>query len=235
MGDKKSLEADRLLDKMLSDLERRREMEEEAVLKALFPRGSSGSVPASAAGREAMPGTVTGGPPRAQRQDTGENKSREAAKLLDQMLSEQERRRGDIAGTASQEGSVEDGLELLGASAGVSAGSTFPSPGLDAVYKLSSHQRGPPTGKAQDMGDKKSLEADRLLDKMLSDLERRRVMKGKTVLKALFPRGSSGSVPASAAGREAMPGTVTGGWDHDMSYSEKLMNDHFKILELGRG
>ncbi|XP_053814601.1 uncharacterized protein LOC128796717 isoform X2 [Vidua chalybeata] len=36
------------------------EMDREAVLKAEFPGGSSGSLAASAAGREAMPGTVTG-------------------------------------------------------------------------------------------------------------------------------------------------------------------------------
>ncbi|XP_056357430.1 uncharacterized protein LOC130258247 [Oenanthe melanoleuca] len=69
---------------------------------------------------------------------------------------------------------------------------------------------GLPTVHTHDTGEKKLREADRLLDKMLSDLERRLAMKGKTVLKALFARGSSGSVPASAAGREAMPGTVTG-------------------------
>ncbi|RMC00137.1 hypothetical protein DUI87_23547 [Hirundo rustica rustica] len=44
----------------------------------------------------------------------------------------------------------------------------------------------------------------------MEPLEVAEVMQGDNVLKAMFPRGSSGSKPASAAGREAMPGTVTG-------------------------
>ncbi|XP_064289310.1 uncharacterized protein LOC135308299 [Passer domesticus] len=70
---------------------------------------------------------------------------------------------------------------------------------------------GLPRWKNQDAGDSKSLEAAKLLDKMLSDLERRREMKRKAVLKTEFPGESSGSLAASAAGREAMPGTDPGG------------------------
>ncbi|XP_064251921.1 uncharacterized protein LOC135284387 [Passer domesticus] len=70
---------------------------------------------------------------------------------------------------------------------------------------------GLPRWKNQDAGDSKSLEGAKLLDKMLSDLERRREMKRKALLKTEFPGGSSGSLPASAAGREAMPGTGPGG------------------------
>ncbi|XP_032927558.1 uncharacterized protein LOC117002496 isoform X2 [Catharus ustulatus] len=176
--DKKSLEEAKLLGQMLSDLERRPEMEGETVLKNEFPRGSRGSLAASAAGREAMPGTVTG---------------------------------GEVPRKASRGAWLEDGLDLLGASAGVSAEGTFPAPGLDGVYKPSSYHNGPPTDNTQDSEDKKSLEEAKLLGQMLSDLERRPEMEGETVLKNEFPRGSRGSLAASAAGREAMPGTVTGG------------------------
>ncbi|XP_064278723.1 uncharacterized protein LOC135302225 isoform X2 [Passer domesticus] len=70
---------------------------------------------------------------------------------------------------------------------------------------------GTPTWKNEDAGDSKSLEGAKLLDKLLSDLERRREMKRKAVLKTEFPGGSSGSLAASAVGREAMPGTGPGG------------------------
>ncbi|XP_062370593.1 uncharacterized protein LOC134057636 [Cinclus cinclus] len=58
-------------------------------------------------------------------------------------------------------------------------------------------------------GNTKSLEASKLLDKMLSDLERRREMDQKTLLKAPFPAGSSGFKPALSTQREEMPGSPT--------------------------
>ncbi|XP_053818173.1 uncharacterized protein LOC128798545 isoform X2 [Vidua chalybeata] len=61
----------------------------------------------------------------------------------------------------------------------------------------------------------------------------RREMDREAVLKAEFPRGSSGSLAASAAGREAMPGTVTGGWDRDLHHLERLANHGLRVLELG--
>ncbi|XP_053857557.1 uncharacterized protein LOC128820754 [Vidua macroura] len=84
---------------------------------------------------------------------------------------------------------------------------------------------GPSPWKNSDTGDKKSLEAARHLDQMLSDLERRREMNRKAVLKAAFPGGSSGPLAAPAAGSEAMPGTVTGAWDGDMAYRDALLDD----------
>ncbi|KAL9838874.1 uncharacterized protein GJ701_009928 isoform 1-T1 [Geothlypis trichas] len=143
--DQKSLEAAKLLDQMLSDLERRREMKRKAVLKAAFPGGSSGSLAATAAGREVMPSTGTG---------------------------------DESAGMALPAARMEDGLEPLGASA---------------------------------------------------------EMEGEAVLKAQFPGGSRGSLAASAAGREAMPGTVPGDWDHRMAYMEKVVNDSMKNLGHGGG
>ncbi|XP_023802764.1 uncharacterized protein LOC111944229 isoform X1 [Cyanistes caeruleus] len=83
--------------------------------------------------------------------------------------------------------------------AGVSASRTFQAPFLVAARKPSSHHGGSPRGR------NKPTE-----DKMLSELDRRYEMNPKAVLKAAFPGGSSGSWAASAAGREAMPGTVPG-------------------------
>ncbi|XP_051649099.1 prophenin and tritrpticin precursor-like isoform X3 [Manacus candei] len=56
-GEKKSQEAMELLDKMLSELERQREMDREAVLKAVVPKETNDSLPESPEGRKAMPGT----------------------------------------------------------------------------------------------------------------------------------------------------------------------------------
>ncbi|XP_056357423.1 uncharacterized protein LOC130258241 isoform X3 [Oenanthe melanoleuca] len=201
-----------LLDQMLSDLEISREIEEETGLAAPIPRGSSGSVPVSAAGREAMPGTVTGGPPGWNNPEIGDKKSLEADRLLEQMLSDLE---------ISREIEEETGLAApiprgSSGSVPVSAAGREAMPGTVTG--------GPPGWNNPEIGDKKSLEADRLLEQMLSDLEISRAMKGKTVLKALFARGSSGSVPASAAGREAMPGTVTGD-EHEVSQVARLHED----------
>ncbi|XP_053857466.1 uncharacterized protein LOC128820677 isoform X2 [Vidua macroura] len=256
-GDKKSLEAARHLDQMLSDLERRREMNRKAVLKAAFPGGSSGPLAAPAAGREAMPGTVTGawdgdmayldallddslenslgeillenagGPSPWKNSDTGDKKSLEAARHLDQMLSDLERRRemnrkavlkaafpggssgplaapaagseampgtvtGDeSAGMASPAAGMEDGLEPLGASAGVSAGRTFQAPFLVAVHKPSSHRRGPPRGRNRSTKHMKSLEAARHLDQMLSDLERRRAQERNQIMKEFLHKDNN--------------------------------------------
>ncbi|XP_017592776.1 PREDICTED: EF-hand and coiled-coil domain-containing protein 1 [Corvus brachyrhynchos] len=115
---------------------------------------------------------------------------------------------------------------------GVSAGRTSPAPLLVPARKPGSHRRGPPKGKTQAKGEYKDLKPSELLDQMLSDLERRREMNQKTVLKASFPGGSNGSVPATAAGREAMPGTGTGDWDRDLHHLESLVNDGLRILEL---
>ncbi|XP_056357627.1 uncharacterized protein LOC130258359 isoform X2 [Oenanthe melanoleuca] len=110
-------------------------------------------------------------------------------------------------------------------------GNTFPPPGLDAAYKPSSHPRGPPRGKTQAKVENKFMEPSEVLDQMLSDLERRRGMKGEALQKEAIPRGSSSSVLASAAGRQAVPGTVTGDWDHNMDYLEALAHNHFEFLE----
>ncbi|XP_056364614.1 uncharacterized protein LOC130261953 [Oenanthe melanoleuca] len=177
VGDKKSLEAAKLLDKMLGDLERRRVMKGKIVLKAEFPGGSSGSaVAASATGGEAMP--VTG---------------------------------GEHSRKASPAAWLHEDLQPLEPPAGVSVSRTFQGTLLVAPHKPGSHHRGLLRGRNKLKGDSKFLETSKDMDKMLSDLERRREMEGEAVLKTEFPRGSSGSLAASAAGREAMSGTVRGG------------------------
>ncbi|XP_023781939.1 uncharacterized protein LOC111928776 [Cyanistes caeruleus] len=132
---------------------RRREMNRKAVMKAAFSRGSSGPWAASAAGREAMPGTVPGDWDR------------------------------DM-----------EHLKALGHN------------GLRSMENAG----GPPRWKNQDIEDKKSLEASQLLDKMLSDLERHRVLEQVSVQMMAYARGRNVSVPAPDAGKEEMRGPDTG-------------------------
>ncbi|XP_064262892.1 uncharacterized protein LOC135292724 [Passer domesticus] len=113
----------------------------------------------------------------------------------------------------------------------VSAEGNFPAPGLDEAHKPDYHGRGPPTGQTHAKGENESLTPSELVDQMLNDLERRREMKVEPVQMEALPRGSSGSVPVSAAERDAMPGTGTGDWDPDMDYLEVLVHNHFKSLE----
>ncbi|XP_031989342.1 uncharacterized protein LOC116455505 isoform X1 [Corvus moneduloides] len=136
------------------------------------------------------------------------------------------------AGKASPAAWLHEDLQPLESPAGVSAGRAFPAPFLVDARKTSSHRRGPPRGRNKPRGVKMSLEKSKHRDQMLSGLERRREMEAEAVLKAVFPGGSSGSLAASAAGREAMPGTGTGDWDRDLHHLESLVNDGLRILEL---
>ncbi|XP_064263054.1 uncharacterized protein LOC135292941 [Passer domesticus] len=113
-------------------------------------------------------------------------------------------------------------------SAGVSAGTTSPTPTLDAAQKASSHGR----GETKDMAGRKFQDPLEIMWQILKErLQRRQEMNGEPVQKEAFPGGSSGSVPASATGREAMPGTGTGDWNRDMGFQEVLMKDGLKFLE----
>ncbi|XP_032555214.1 prophenin and tritrpticin precursor-like isoform X2 [Chiroxiphia lanceolata] len=160
----------------MQELRKGREMDQGALWQAPFPIGSSGSMPGSAEGREAMPGTGT---------------------------------RDENTGNASPLDWLRKVLQPLQPPAvtGVSAGRTFPAPLLVPRPKLVSHGRGPPTGKNQPPGEKKSQEAMELLDKMLSELEKRREMDREAVLKAVVPKEINDSLPESPEGRKAMPGT----------------------------
>ncbi|XP_051649229.1 uncharacterized protein LOC127473534 isoform X16 [Manacus candei] len=179
-GEKKSQEPSEGMRQMLKEmLQAGPEMDQGALWQAAFPKGSSGSVPGSAEGREAMPGTGT---------------------------------RDEAAGNASPLDWLHEVLEPLQPPAvtGVSAGRTFPAPLLLVPYKLNSHHRGPPGGKSQHQGEKKSQEPSEGMRQMLKEmLQAGPEMDQGALWQAAFPEGSSGSVPGSAEGREAMPGTGT--------------------------
>ncbi|XP_064288183.1 uncharacterized protein LOC135307699 [Passer domesticus] len=304
-------------------LQRRQEMKGEPVQKEALPGGSSGSVPASAAGREAMPGTGTGdegvgkaspsawtnkvlkplqpptdvstgktspaspaatldaalkpsshlrGTPTGKIQDTTDKISLEPSKQMRQELKEplQTREEMDIVlqwkvvflegstpssvrapaagrkamadtgtGTADWDAGKDSPLawrsEVVkpsGHSAGVSAGTTSPTPTLDAAQKPSSHGRGPLTGKTKDMAGRKFQDPLEIMWQMLKErLQRRQEIKGEPAEKEAFPGGSSGCMPASAPGREAMPGTGTGDEGAGKASPSAWMNKVLKPLE----
>ncbi|XP_064262421.1 protein bassoon-like isoform X2 [Passer domesticus] len=290
------------------------EMKGEPVQKEAFPRGSSGSVPASAEGREAMPGTgdeVSGRaspsawmnkvlkplePPadvstgrtspaptldvaikpsshhRRKIQDTTDKISLEPSKQIRQELKEalQTRQEMDIVlqwklaflegstpslvpapvagrkaipdtgtGTADWEAGKDSALAWRSEvvkpsehSADVSAGTTSPTPTLDAAPKPSSHHRGPTTGETKGMAGKKFQDPLEVMWQMLKEcLQRKQEMKGEPVQKEALPGGSSGSVPASAAGRETMPGTGPGDEVAGKASPSAWMNKVLKPLE----
>ncbi|XP_056339355.1 uncharacterized protein LOC130249052 [Oenanthe melanoleuca] len=169
------LKATNHLEGNLRNLERLREMERQTVLKEAFPGGSSGTLVASAEGREVIPNTVTG--------DEHARKPPPAPWLHEDLLP-------------------------LEPPAGRTAGKTLQGPLLVASGKPSSHHRGllRERNKLKDL----FLKASKHLEENLSNLERRREMEGQTVLKEAFPGGSSGTLVASAEGKEVMPNTVTG-------------------------
>ncbi|XP_023804069.1 uncharacterized protein LOC111945628 isoform X3 [Cyanistes caeruleus] len=93
---------------------------------------------------------------------------------------------------------------------GVSAGRTLPAPGLVTADKPGSHRRAPQRQKTKDTAEEKSLERSELIRQMLKEMQGgAQGMKQEPVQQETIPEGSSDSVPDSAAGREAMPGTVT--------------------------
>ncbi|XP_064262426.1 uncharacterized protein LOC135298368 isoform X6 [Passer domesticus] len=294
------------------------EMKGEPVQKEAFPRGSSGSVPASAEGREAMPGTgdeVSGRAspsawmnkvlkpleppadvstgrtspaptldvaikpsshhrsiPTGKIQDTTDKISLEPSKQIRQELKEalQTRQEMDIVlqwklaflegstpslvpapvagrkaipdtgtGTADWEAGKDSALAWRSEvvkpsehSADVSAGTTSPTPTLDAAPKPSSHHRGPTTGETKGMAGKKFQDPLEVMWQMLKEcLQRKQEMKGEPVQKEALPGGSSGSVPASAAGRETMPGTGPGDEVAGKASPSAWMNKVLKPLE----
>ncbi|XP_023800806.1 uncharacterized protein LOC111941835 isoform X1 [Cyanistes caeruleus] len=167
-SDKKSLEPFEVMWHMLKEMQQgAQEVDEEAVLKAALPGGSSGSLAASAAGREAMPGTVIGD--WDSDMDYLEALVEDGLKFLEDVggkpLGE-----GDAASRPTPRTEALGGGEVTG----VSAGRSFPAPGLVAAPKPDSH---------------------------------RRVVDQKAKYKKALPRGSSGSLAASTAGKKAMPGT----------------------------
>ncbi|XP_023801171.1 uncharacterized protein LOC111942221 isoform X2 [Cyanistes caeruleus] len=178
-------------------------MDIQVLWKAAFPAGSSHSSAASAAGRNGMAHMSTG-------PDTGDL----------------------VAGKAPPLALRYEDLKPSGPPAGVSADRISPAPGLDAAQKPDSHHRVPPTEKTKYTSEKKSQERFEVMWKMLKEFKQgAQEVDEEAVLKAVFPGGNSGSLAASAAGREAMPGTVPGDWDRDMDYVEALVENGLKFLE----
>ncbi|XP_032942541.1 uncharacterized protein LOC117011282 [Catharus ustulatus] len=95
--------------------------------------------------------------------------------------------------------------------------------------------KGPPRGRNKPTGVSKSLKAAKHLEHTLTDLERSLVEKRKPVPKEPFPGRSSGSLAASAAEREPMPGTVTGDLGRDLHHLENLVDHASKVLKLDEG
>ncbi|XP_023803242.1 uncharacterized protein LOC111944786 [Cyanistes caeruleus] len=237
-GYKKPREPSNTMQQMLKEMQQGgQEKDQKAVLKAVFPRENSGSWSASAAGREAMPGTVsedwdrdmeymemlvsgglktlpdTGGPPAWTNQDIEDGKSLEASRLLDKMLSDLETHRDEGAETASPAAGMEDGLEPLGGSAGVSAERTFPATFLIPERKLGSHRRGPPRGRNKPTEDIKSLETSEYMDVRLSDRDRRHEMDQKSLQKAELPAECNSFIPDASTEREEIADSGTEGID----------------------
>ncbi|CAN8185777.1 unnamed protein product [Coccothraustes coccothraustes] len=203
-GHKKPHEPLKIMRQMLKEMmQAGQEVDGKAVLKAAFPGGSRGSLAASAAGREAMPGTVPGD--WDQDMDYLEALLGYGLRLLgnagDEPVGE-----GDLASQPTTR------TEPLRDGQGVSAGRTSPASLLVTAQKPSSHHRGPRVGKYKATGHKKPHEPLKIMRQMLKEMmQAGQEVDGKAVLKAAFPGGSRGSLAASAAGREAMPGTVPGG------------------------
>ncbi|XP_039241713.1 uncharacterized protein LOC120324145 [Pipra filicauda] len=144
-------------------------MDQGAVHKLMFPEGSSGSVPGSAEGREAMPGTGT---------------------------------RDDNTGNASPLDWLRKVLGPLQPPERVSAGRTFPAPLLVAPPKPTSHGRGPPRGKSQPPGEKKTHESNEVLKEILKELQKGQgVSAGRTFpAPLLIPLSKTTSYGMNAAG-----------------------------------
>ncbi|XP_064287888.1 uncharacterized protein LOC135307232 [Passer domesticus] len=220
-GHQKPHEPSKNMRQMLKELLQAGQVDGEAGQKVAFPEGSSGSMPASVAGREVMPGTGRG---------DWDRDMDSMLVFLDESLKTSADSRANPAGETDLASQPTFRNEPLGGSEGVSAGRTFPGPLVDVARRPSSHRRGLLRLENKLRGESKFLEASKHMEKMLSDLERRQEVDGDAGQKAAFPEGSSGSMPASAVGLEAMPGTVTGGWDKDMDYLENLLDYGLRFM-----
>ncbi|XP_074692814.1 uncharacterized protein LOC141928460 [Strix aluco] len=166
-GGKKSPEPLDNVKKTLEELERGHGTDREAAQETAFPKGSSGSLPASAAETEATraPGTPVISKPRR------DNPSR--------------------------------------ADSDVPAGRAFPAPRLHLAPQSGWRRKGAAREKDPAEGGKKSPEPSDNVKKTLEELERGHGTDREAAQETAFPKGSSGSLPASAAETEATraPGT----------------------------
>ncbi|XP_023804060.1 uncharacterized protein LOC111945624 isoform X3 [Cyanistes caeruleus] len=198
-------ESNNIQKQIVEELQKGPDMHLEVLWKAAFPAGSGHSSAASAAGRNGMAHMSTG-------PDTGDSDAGKAPPFA--LRYEDLKPSGTPAVT------------------GVSAERISPAPGLDAAHKPDSHPSVPPTEKTKYTSEKKSLESFEVMWQMLKKmLQGAQEVHEEAVLKAVFPGVSSGSLAASAAGREAMPGTVLGDWDRDMDYVEALVENGLKFME----
>ncbi|XP_023804063.1 uncharacterized protein LOC111945624 isoform X6 [Cyanistes caeruleus] len=201
-AEEKSLKQSEIIRQMLKEmLQGGQGMKREPVQQETFPEGIIDSVPNSAAGREAMPGTVT-----------------------------QDKSRGKASPIAWLHKVVKPSAPP--AVTGMSARRIVPATGLVTAPTTGSHHSGSPRQKTQDTAEKKSLKRSELIWKMLKEFKQRaQEMKREPVQQETITEGIIDSVPASAAGREAMPGTVPGDWDRDMDYVEALVENGLKFME----
>ncbi|XP_064287926.1 uncharacterized protein LOC135307302 isoform X1 [Passer domesticus] len=171
-GHQKPHEPSENMRQMLKELlQAGQEKDKKAVRKAAFPRGSSGSMAASAAGREAMPGTGPG------------DWDRDMDSMLvfvDESLKTSADSRANPVGESDLASQPTFRNEPLGDAEGVSAGRTFPGPLVDVARRPSSRHRALLRMENKPRGDRKSLEASKHMEKMPSDLERRHDAAGPT-------------------------------------------------------
>ncbi|XP_064287855.1 uncharacterized protein LOC135307157 isoform X2 [Passer domesticus] len=177
------------------------ELDGEAGQKAAFPGGSSGSVPASVAGREAMPGT-----------GTGAEVAWKASPLawLHKVLKPLESPADGSAGRtfpvpllipAQKPGSHGRG-PLRGKNKG--KGQKKPHEPNNTLKQIGTELH---KGHANAAGENDLASEPTFRIEPLGDAE---VMDQKAGQKEVFPQGSSGSLAAPAAGRKAMADTGTG-------------------------
>ncbi|XP_064287863.1 uncharacterized protein LOC135307159 isoform X1 [Passer domesticus] len=134
----------------------------------------------------------------------------------------------EVSGKASPLTWLHKVLVLSEPLSGVSAGRTSPAPLLIRTQKPSSHLRDPTRGKNKGKGHQKPHEPSKNMRQMLKELLQAGQVDGEAGQKVAFPEGSSDSMPASAAGREVMPGTGRGDWDRDMDSMLVFLDESLK-------
>ncbi|XP_051649272.1 uncharacterized protein LOC127473544 isoform X13 [Manacus candei] len=122
-------------------------------------------------------------------------------------------------------------LQPLQPPAGVSAGRTFPAPLLVAPPKPASHGRGPPRGKSQPPGEKKTHESNEVLKEIMKELQKGRgVSAGRTFpAPLLIPLSKTISYGMSPPrGKSQPPG------EKKTHESNEVLKEIMKELQKGR-
>ncbi|XP_064287867.1 uncharacterized protein LOC135307159 isoform X5 [Passer domesticus] len=156
---------------------------------------------------------------------TGHKKPHEPAIVKMQVLKEmQQEGQDEVSGKASPLTWLHKVLVL----SEPLSGRTSPAPLLIRTQKPSSHLRDPTRGKNKGKGHQKPHEPSKNMRQMLKELLQAGQVDGEAGQKVAFPEGSSDSMPASAAGREVMPGTGRGDWDRDMDSMLVFLDESLK-------